>query len=266
MRAMKHRSHAVRTALSKSIHSLNLPRSGFPRFCTPDQFMCKSTKLCIPKSNLCDTISQCHDRSDEMTCSCPIEDYVSQKLFYRCGLTDKCLPKNIECDIKHECNSLLLDHDEDDDDLECKTRHTARVEHDPARPFVSGSSSLSLMKRPCSMNSTCSEDNQYCRGYFNKRCVCQSGYRMNETTGMCEDIDECRERLVCDHYCINSLGSYRCACHGSYQLQSDKHTCTARTDLSSSSSSKESSSESGRDDRIVALFSVSLRSLRQWHS
>jgi hypothetical protein len=96
---------------------------GFPHFCTPEQFTCKSTKLCIPKSNVCDTITQCHDRSDEMSCTCPIEDYVSQKLFYRCGLTEKCLPKNIECYIKHECNTMLIDHDnEEDDDEECKKK------------------------------------------------------------------------------------------------------------------------------------------------
>ena len=131
--------------------------------------------------------------------------------FYRCGLTDKCLPKNIECYIKHECNSMLIDHDNDeDDDNECP------------------SSSL-LNQRPCLINNTCTDENQYCRGYFNKQCVCQSGYRMNETTGMCEDIDECRERLICDHYCINTLGSYRCSCKENYQLKTDKHTCTIRT-------------------------------------
>ncbi|CAF0938219.1 unnamed protein product [Adineta steineri] len=193
----------------------------FPRFCTPDQFACKSTKLCIPKSNLCDTITQCHDRSDEMSCSCPIEDYVSQKLFYRCGLTDKCLPKDIECYIKQECNTMLIDHDNDDDD------------NDDVNEC---SSSLSLIERPCLINNTCSEENQYCRGYFNKRCVCQAGYRMNETTGMCEDINECRERVVCDHYCINTLGSYRCSCQENYHLKSDKHTCVLRTNLYQSAS------------------------------
>jgi hypothetical protein len=95
--------------------------------------------------------------------------------------------------------------------------------------WFKGSSSSLFIERPCLINNTCSEENQYCRGYFNKHCVCQSGYRMNETTGMCEDINECRERLVCDHYCINTLGSYRCSCHEQYQLKSDKHTCTFRT-------------------------------------
>ncbi|CAF3395990.1 unnamed protein product [Rotaria socialis] len=190
----------------------------FPRYCTRDQFACKSTKLCIPKSNICDTISQCHDRSDEMSCSCPIEDYVTEKLFHRCGLTDKCLPKNVECDIKHECNPIFNEENDDNDgDDECP--------------------SLSLSNnRPCSINNTCLGENQYCRGYFHKRCVCQTGYRMNETTGVCEDIDECRERVICDHYCINTPGSYRCSCHENYQLKSDKHTCRLRANLFSSAS------------------------------
>lgn len=89
-----------------------------------------------------------------------------------------------------------------------------------------------MIERPCLINNTCAEENQYCRGYFNKRCVCQSGYRMNETTGICEDINECRERLVCDHFCINTLGSYMCSCRESFQLKSDKHTCQLRFDIS----------------------------------
>lgn len=86
--------------------------------CATDQYACKSSKLCIPKSNLCDTVTQCHDRSDEMSCDCPIEDDVSHLLFYRCGINDKCLPKNIECYIKNECSSIFFDPT--DDDEECK--------------------------------------------------------------------------------------------------------------------------------------------------
>lgn len=192
---------------------LNFP-IGFPRYCTRDQFACKSTKLCIPKSNVCDTISQCHDQSDEMSCNCPIEDYVAEKLFYRCGSTDKCLPKNIECDIKRECNSIFNEENDGDDD-ECP-------------------SLLLSNNQLCSANNTCLGENQYCRGYFHKRCVCQTGYRMNETTGICEDIDECRERVICDHYCINTQGSYKCSCQENYQLKSDKHTCALRIDFVSS--------------------------------
>ncbi|UJR15454.1 hypothetical protein I4U23_002397 [Adineta vaga] len=184
----------------------------FPRFCTRDQFSCKSTKLCIPKSNLCDTISQCHDRSDEMFCTCPIEDYLTRKLFYRCGLTNKCLPKNVECHIKRQCHSAISHDDEDDDDDDDEMR-------------------CSFINQTCSMNKPCLDKNQYCDIHRYQRCICKEGYRMNETTGLCEDINECRERVICDHYCMNTLGSYHCSCQENYQLKSDKHTCTHRIDL-----------------------------------
>jgi hypothetical protein len=142
-----------------------------------------------------------------MSCTCPIEDYVSDKLFYRCGLTNQCLPKDLECDIKRQCNPSYLTEDND----QCPP----------------------LIYRSCFRNNSCLEENQYCRTYPRKHCACQTGYRMNETTGMCEDINECRERVICDQYCINTLGSYRCACQENYQLKSDKHTCTLRTNGSS---------------------------------
>lgn len=155
-----------------------------------------------------------------MSCNCPIDDYASEKLFYQCSTTDKCLPKNIECDIKRECNGLSIDDDyENDDDYD---------NNNECPPFSS------LSNRLCTVNNTCLGDNQYCRVYFHKRCFCQPGYRMNETTGICEDIDECRERVICDHYCINTPGLYRCSCHENYILQPDKHTCTFRTNLLSS--------------------------------
>jgi hypothetical protein len=138
-----------------------------------------------------------------MSCNCSNEKY-----FYRCGLTNTCLPKDIECDIKRECNTISIE--EDDQNNEC--------------PSLS-----SLIQRPCLINNTCLGDNQYCQSYTHKRCVCQTGYRINEITGICEDIDECRERVVCDHYCINTRGSYRCSCQENYQLKSDKHTCILRT-------------------------------------
>lgn len=155
-----------------------------------------------------------------MSCSCPIEDYVSEKLFYRCGLTNKCLPKDLECNIKRQCNYQRLFDDEDDD------------EENHQCPSLS-----LIINRPCLNNNTCVGLNQYCQIYPQKHCVCQTGYRMNETTGICQDIDECRERIICDHYCINTRGSYRCSCQENYQLKSDKHTCILRTNILSSGKS-----------------------------
>ncbi|XP_036415013.1 fibulin-2 isoform X1 [Colossoma macropomum] len=43
-----------------------------------------------------------------------------------------------------------------------------------------------------------------------------------------EDVDECQryEGQLCHHTCINTQGSYRCACHPGYLLLQDGHTCT----------------------------------------
>ena len=40
------------------------------------------------------------------------------------------------------------------------------------------------------------------------------------------DINECRSaKLVCHHYCTNTLGSYRCGCNDGFQLDTDQKTC-----------------------------------------
>ncbi|XP_058487669.1 fibulin-2 isoform X2 [Solea solea] len=42
-----------------------------------------------------------------------------------------------------------------------------------------------------------------------------------------EDMDECQlyAGQLCQHKCINILGSYRCECHRGYILQQDRHSC-----------------------------------------
>ncbi|XP_058503766.1 uncharacterized protein LOC131471288 [Solea solea] len=47
------------------------------------------------------------------------------------------------------------------------------------------------------------------------------------------DIDECSAATpgdnsgpLCDQICLNTLGSFLCACHHGYKLHSDQHTCT----------------------------------------
>ncbi|KAL7887391.1 hypothetical protein AOLI_G00051120 [Acnodon oligacanthus] len=43
-----------------------------------------------------------------------------------------------------------------------------------------------------------------------------------------EDIDECLEKrtdLPCSHICLNTMGSYLCACPHGFRLKSNQHTC-----------------------------------------
>jgi hypothetical protein len=40
------------------------------------------------------------------------------------------------------------------------------------------------------------------------------------------DVDECKERsLDCEQTCINTVGSYYCACRDGFSLRYDNHTC-----------------------------------------
>lgn len=41
------------------------------------------------------------------------------------------------------------------------------------------------------------------------------------------DIDECEQpsNNVCDHECVNTVGSFLCRCHSGYILAPDRHSC-----------------------------------------
>ena len=41
-----------------------------------------------------------------------------------------------------------------------------------------------------------------------------------------QDVDECeRQNGGCEHFCLNEVGSYRCACSEGYTLADDHHMC-----------------------------------------
>ncbi|MEE6505499.1 hypothetical protein FKM82_005545 [Ascaphus truei] len=53
------------------------------------------------------------------------------------------------------------------------------------------------------------------------RCLlrCGPGFRPNAEGTSCEDTDECAQSPPCQHRCLNTIGSYRCACDPGYQLK-----------------------------------------------
>nr|XP_058971506.1 sushi, von Willebrand factor type A, EGF and pentraxin domain-containing protein 1-like [Pocillopora verrucosa] len=56
-------------------------------------------------------------------------------------------------------------------------------------------------------------------------CTCPLGYRTNYEN-RCEDVDECRSNKGgCDEYCINTVGSFHCACHRSGFQVVDGYRC-----------------------------------------
>ncbi|XP_035828764.1 epidermal growth factor-like protein 7 [Aplysia californica] len=53
-------------------------------------------------------------------------------------------------------------------------------------------------------------------------CMCDAGYSGRQ----CQiELDECTGRHKCQHKCINTIGSYECACHDGFKLADDKLSC-----------------------------------------
>ncbi|KAK2160167.1 hypothetical protein NP493_1662g00004 [Ridgeia piscesae] len=71
-----------------------------------------------------------------------------------------------------------------------------------------------VCKRPCLNGGTCSGPN---------RCQCRKGW----TGKQCQkDIDECaRKTDGCQQICINTKGSFNCACADGFTVNGDRKTC-----------------------------------------
>ncbi|KAK1788508.1 hypothetical protein P4O66_016931, partial [Electrophorus voltai] len=76
---------------------------------------------------------------------------------------------------------------------------------------------------------------QQCTDHFGRVvCTCYPGYRYdrerhrNREKPYCLDVDECANpnETVCSQICINTPGSYRCACERGHFLEADGRSCT----------------------------------------
>ncbi|XP_073647234.1 fibulin-7 isoform X4 [Tursiops truncatus] len=68
-----------------------------------------------------------------------------------------------------------------------------------------------------------------------QHCSCEAGFHLSGAAGdsVCQDVNECelygqegRSRL-CMHACVNTPGSYRCACPSGYRTLADGKSCEA---------------------------------------
>lgn len=63
-----------------------------------DKFQCAHGKMCIEKSQVCDGVPQCQDRSDELQCVTLMRGCV-----HHCDNKTRCLPANFLCDGEEDC-------------------------------------------------------------------------------------------------------------------------------------------------------------------
>ncbi|XP_035523687.1 epidermal growth factor-like protein 7 [Morone saxatilis] len=79
--------------------------------------------------------------------------------------------------------------------------------------FHSHNCNQAVCGQPCVNGGTCLRPNQ---------CACPLGW----TGPQCQtDVDECSEQRPCAQECVNTAGSYRCACRGGFKLSGDGRSC-----------------------------------------
>uniref|UniRef100_A0A0N5B5T7 EGF-like domain-containing protein n=1 Tax=Strongyloides papillosus TaxID=174720 RepID=A0A0N5B5T7_STREA len=79
---------------------------------------------------------------------------------------------------------------------------------------------ISLEKYPCNNYQKCNSKLEFCN-QSKMRCECVNGFKRNNATGECIDIDECIDFAgkVCQFpntHCENVIGSYHCRCDHGY--------------------------------------------------
>lgn len=73
----------------------------------------------------------------------------------------------------------------------------------------------------CSLENMCMADtceHQCVMGPSGFTCTCPDGFRLHEDQRNCSDIDECQLQVCHPHLCVNTRGSYECACEIGYQM------------------------------------------------
>ncbi|XP_017286746.1 epidermal growth factor-like protein 7 isoform X1 [Kryptolebias marmoratus] len=81
------------------------------------------------------------------------------------------------------------------------------------RRFHSHSCNQAVCEQPCGNGGTCLKPN---------KCACPLGW----TGPQCQtDVDECSGRQPCVQQCVNTAGSYRCACGDGFRLAGDGRSC-----------------------------------------
>lgn len=164
--------------------------------CSPDEFKCTLSALCIPRNLTCNGLNDCGgtDFSDEnndfclnSTIKCQYPDS------FRCQ-NGICIKANLLCNGENNCGDYS-------DEVTCNVNECEENHHICAHKCID---------RPV--------------GY---ECTCKPGFKVKaDDLAICEDVNECLDR-PCSQLCRNTYGSYMCSCTDGYLLKEDNHTCKA---------------------------------------
>ncbi|XP_067686050.1 fibrillin-2-like [Haliotis asinina] len=79
-------------------------------------------------------------------------------------------------------------------------------------------------RNECAQGAICPQSSDCVNNPGSFRCVCRTGYRLNNATNTCDDINECDEPALntCDQRCTNNVGSFVCECNAGYVRETDR--------------------------------------------
>ncbi|XP_050099574.1 putative vitellogenin receptor isoform X1 [Anopheles aquasalis] len=205
-----------------------------PLLCGKSEFTC-TDKVCIPLDLMCDGIDHCPDGSDETIGCIDIDSKCSGFLCrnkhclrtssWVCDGMRDCSDGSDEEHCVHECT---LEHGK----FECANNDTCiaiqevcngKADCDDGSDEGAGCKNDSCAELKCG--------DRPCKRMPNGRsvCLCETGFRFNNVTHQCEDINECDRYGLCSQGCINTPGSFRCTCVDQFELKRDQRTCELTT-------------------------------------
>uniref|UniRef100_A0A8C9EZD8 EGF-like domain-containing protein n=1 Tax=Pavo cristatus TaxID=9049 RepID=A0A8C9EZD8_PAVCR len=207
------------------------------RYCPVGQFQCNDGN-CTSPHFLCNTQSDCHDRSDEDPVLCANHQCETHQ--WQCA-NKRCIPEAWQCDREDDCGD-----NSDEDITHCASRTC------PPGQFKCDNGRCIPESWKCDVDDDCGDNSDEpfheCMGPA-YRCdnhtqfSCRTSYRCIPQWAVCNGNDDCRDNSDeqgCEEMTCSPSGDFRCDNHRCIPLrwkcdgdndcgdQSDEHNCSPR--------------------------------------
>uniref|UniRef100_A0A803VR23 Low-density lipoprotein receptor-related protein 2 n=1 Tax=Ficedula albicollis TaxID=59894 RepID=A0A803VR23_FICAL len=207
------------------------------RYCPVGQFQCNDGN-CTSSHFLCNTLPDCHDRSDEDPVLCANHQCETHQ--WQCA-NKRCIPEAWQCDREDDCGD-----NSDEDSAHCASRTC------PPGQFKCDNGRCIPQSWKCDVDDDCGDNSDEpfheCMGPA-YRCdnhtqfSCRSNYRCVPLWAVCNGNDDCRDNSDeqgCEEMTCSPSGDFRCDNHRCIPLRwkcdgdddcgdnSDEHNCSPR--------------------------------------